>query len=185
MASVLGHVTVTHQCITRNLNPESSRFFVCAAAPPVTRNVRAERAPAVGCRAHADEGARARAGRRHVPGPAEREAAPRRAAKSCAWLVAAEGDLCVLRHHGEVRTARRPDVVPCHKCVKVKFVSKDDPHISHEWNSGAINWSSVFPWQRMKSCCFSWPNNGPLRCLSRRLSTRKLGPVASWAIPSK
>ena len=108
MASVLGHMTVTRQYITRNLNPESSlTFFVCAAAPSVTRDVRAERAPAVGCRAHADEGARA--GRRHVPGPTEREAAPRRAAERCAWLVVAEGDLRGLRHHGEVRTARRPD----------------------------------------------------------------------------
>ena len=76
MASVLGHMTVTRQYITRNLNQESSlTFFVCAAAPSVTRDVRAERAPAVGCRAHADEGARA--GRRHVPlvlpGPTERD----------------------------------------------------------------------------------------------------------------
>ena len=63
-----------------------------------------------------------------------------------------------------------PTVVPCYKCVNVKFVSKDDPRISHEWNSGATNSSNVFPWQRMKSCCFSWPNNGPLRCLSRRLT---------------
>ena len=106
MASVLGHMTVTHQYITRNLNPESSRSsFAPRRRPSRVMSEQSERPQWAAEHTQTMEHAQGVVTYQVPPSVKQRLDVP----LSAAWLVVAEGDLRVLRHHGEVRTARRPD----------------------------------------------------------------------------